>query len=288
MTSSMTAYANVQKQLDAGILCWEIKSVNHRYLDVSFRLPEAFRALETSVRPLLRTQLNRGKLECQLKFLEQTAKEQALVINNGLIDTLLDMANQLASLKQIENDLSVTTLLTWPNVIQTKEPDLHFLAEEAKLLFEEALQQLQAVRKNEGLALRGFLQNHLAKLALEVQAVKENLAQSKGQYREKLLKRLENLQLTVDPLRIEQEIALILTKADVNEELERLELHISEVAKVLIHDEASGRRLDFLMQELNREVNTLGSKIDSVALTQRVVEMKVLIEQMREQIQNIE
>lgn len=288
MTSSMTAYANVQKQVDAGNFCWEIKSVNHRYLDVSFRLPDAFRSLENSLRSILRARINRGKLECQLKFIEQANTNHSIIINEGLVDALLETAHQLASAKQVANDLTLSNLLLWPGVVQTTKPDLEFLAKEAELLFEDALLKLLEVRKTEGLALRRFMQNRLEKLSVEVRLVEEYLQTHAGQYKEKLLSRLENLQLTVDNPRIEQEIALIIARGDVSEELERLHIHSGEVVKILASEEASGRRLDFLMQELNREANTLGSKIDSGVLTQRVVEMKVLIEQMREQIQNIE
>lgn len=288
MTHSMTAFARVQKQLDAGVFCWEIKSVNHRYLDVSFRLPEAFRFLETSLRAMMRGKLSRGKLECQLKFQEIASDSQAMSINESLVNGLLEAGNRLATTKHLANDLSLTSLLTWPGVVQLTQPDIEALAKHAEQLFQDALTQLVKARKTEGMALQAHVQSRLEKLKTEVSHSKQQISLHAGQARDKLMARLQSLPLEFENSRIEQEIALMLTRMDISEELDRLESHIAEVAKALTSSEASGRRLDFLMQELNREANTLSSKSDSVALTQRAVEMKVLIEQMREQIQNIE
>lgn len=288
MTHSMTAFARVQKQLDAGIFCWEIKSVNHRYLDVSFRLPEAFRFLETSLRAMMRGKLSRGKLECQLKFQEVVANNQSMLINDNLVNSLLDAGNQLAAKWHLANDLSITAILAWPDVIHLTQPDSEVLASHAEALFEEALKELLLARKSEGEALKAHVLNRLEKLSIEVISAKQQTAFHRDEAREKLETRLQTLQLEVDNTRIEQEIALMLTRMDVSEELDRLQSHITEIAKALDGSEAAGRRLDFLMQELNREANTLSSKSDSVALTKSAVEMKVLIEQMREQIQNIE
>ncbi|KTC86042.1 MULTISPECIES: YicC/YloC family endoribonuclease [Legionella] len=288
MTHSMTAFARVQKQLDTGIFCWEIRSVNHRYLDVSFRLPDAFRFLETSLRAMLRDRLSRGKLECQLKFQDMTSDNQAMHINENLVNGLIDVGNKLSAAKHLANDLTLHAILTWPGVIQATQPDIEILGQYGEQLFGEALSQLIEVRKTEGQALQSLVQNRLLSLGSEVKNAKLYVTSNAEQARDKLLTRLRSLQLEVDSTRIEQEIALQLARLDVCEELDRLETHIVEVAKVLKNSEAAGRRLDFLMQELNREANTLSSKSDSVALTQSAVEMKVLIEQMREQIQNIE
>ncbi|KTD32997.1 putative stress-induced protein [Legionella nautarum] len=288
MTHSMTAFARVQKQLDTGIFCWEIRSVNHRYLDVSFRLPDAFRFLETSLRAMLRDHLSRGKLECQLKFQDMTSDNQVMHINENLVNGLIDAGNKLSAAKHLANDLTLNAVLTWPGVIQVTQPDIEILGRHAEQLFGEALIQLVAVRKTEGQALRSLVQNRLLSLGTEVKNAQLHIVSNTEQARDKLLTRLRSLQLEVDSTRIEQELALQLARLDVSEELDRLETHIAEVAKVLKSSEAAGRRLDFLMQELNREANTLSSKSDSVALTQSAVEMKVLIEQMREQIQNIE
>lgn len=288
MTHSMTAFARVQKQLDAGIFCWEIKSVNHRYLDVSFRLPEAFRFLETSLRTMIRGKLNRGKLECQLKFQEIASDNQPMLINESLVNGLIDAGNRLATTKHLANDLSLTSILAWPGVIQLTQTDIEALAKSAEQLFQDALTQLLAAREAEGLSLQEHIKNRLEKLSTEVKRARQEVTSHTGFARDKLMTRLGSLQIEIDSSRIEQEIALMLTRLDVSEELDRLQTHIAEVSKILNRSEAAGRRLDFLMQELNREANTLSSKSDSVALTQCAVEMKVLIEQMREQIQNIE
>ncbi|KTC77042.1 YicC/YloC family endoribonuclease [Legionella brunensis] len=288
MTHSMTAFARVQRQFDAGIFCWEIKSVNHRYLDVSFRLPESFRFLETSLRTLLRDKVSRGKLECQLKFQASVDCNQSMLINEKLVNDLLEAGEKLATKKFIANDLSLSTVLAWPGIVEVKQPDTELLGQQAEQLFEEALRQLLAVREAEGKALKTQIEIRLKKLDKEIQNSLEQVSTLGGQTRDKLFTRLNGLQLEVDNTRVEQEIALLIARADVSEELDRLQIHVKEVAKALGSNEVAGRRLDFLMQELNREANTLSSKSDSIALTQSAVEMKVLIEQMREQIQNIE
>ncbi|CDZ77667.1 hypothetical protein BN59_01957 [Legionella massiliensis] len=288
MTYSMTAFARVQKQFDTGVFCWEIRSVNHRYLDVSFRMPEAFRYLETPLRAMMRGNLSRGKLECQLKFQDVSTGSQAMHINDNLVNGLIEAGNKLAESKFLANDLSLTAVLGWPGVIEITQPDIEAQSKYVEQLFRDALTQLVQMRKTEGLALKAHIQNRLEKLAVEVKGAKQQAGISLAQTRDKLLTRLGTLSLEIDSSRIEQEIALMLARLDVSEELDRLETHLAEVAKSLEGSEAAGRRLDFLMQELNREANTLSSKSDSVALTQSAVEMKVLIEQMREQIQNIE
>lgn len=288
MTHSMTAFSRVQKQLDAGLFCWEIKSVNHRYLDLSFRLPEAFRFLENTLRSKMRGIINRGKLECQLKFQEIATDTQSMLINESLLNGLIEAGNKLAETKLLANDLTLSSVLAWPGVIQLTQPDIEQLGQQAEQLFQEALQQLAMTRKTEGQALQLHIQGRLDKLNEAVIAAKQLVTSHPEQLRDKLLKRLDSLKIEADTARVEQEIALMLARLDVSEELDRLQTHIIEVASALKGTEVAGRRLDFLMQELNREANTLSSKSDSAALTKIAVEMKVLIEQMREQIQNIE
>jgi uncharacterized protein (TIGR00255 family) len=288
MTYSMTAFASVQKQLDTGVLYWEIKSVNHRYLDVSFRLPEELRSLEGSLRSLMRAQLSRGKVECQCKFQAGSGEHQLMCIDEQLVNGLVKSANTLAKLKQLPYDLSLTTLLTWPGVVQLAQPDIATMAKQAEQLFQEALMALLAARKVEGEALKAHVQSRLQQLSDEVKTAKEQVISNEKQARSKLLSRLQALQFEVENSRIEQEVALMLSRMDVSEELDRLQTHITEVENALEASEASGRHLDFLMQELNREANTLSAKSESIALRQGAVTMKVLIEQMREQIQNIE
>jgi len=284
----MTAFSRVQNQFGSSLLCWELKSVNHRYLDVSFRLPESFRFLEVNLRNLLRGQISRGKLECQLKFNDLAGDTQTMTLNESLVSALVEMSEKLASSQQLANDLTVSQVLAWPGIVQSSQPDLDALSAQILQLFKEALTQLQAARLNEGNVLKEYIKARLHKLNDEIILTRELLTTISVQTREKLLARLQDLQLGVNEARIEQEIALMLARLDVSEELDRLQTHVNEVERTLDSDESVGRRLDFLMQELNREANTLSSKSDSAALTLNAVQMKVLIEQMREQIQNIE
>jgi uncharacterized protein (TIGR00255 family) len=284
----MTAFARMQNQLGNNVFCWELKSVNHRYLDVSFRLPEPFRFLENNLRNQLRGQLQRGKLECQLKVNDLTGENQTITLNEGLVKALLNAAHSLASSHQIADDLTVSHLLTWPGVVQSSQPDMSALEKQIEASFQEALTQLVAVRLAEGTILKEHIKSRAYLLQEEISCARNQVALLAEQSKEKLLNRLRAIQLEVIDARIEQEIALMLARLDVSEELDRLETHVQEVARTLDRDEAAGRRLDFLMQELNREANTLSSKSDSIVLTQHAVQMKVLIEQMREQIQNIE
>ncbi|KTD25036.1 putative stress-induced protein [Legionella israelensis] len=288
MTYSMTAFARTQKQLDDSILCWEIKSVNHRYLDVSFRVPEPFRFMEIELRSLLRNKLSRGKLECQLKYTDTGADKQSILVNKGLVTALMDAAQQLSSEQHIPNDLSASQILSWPGVVQANPPDTEMLSEQAKLIFQETLNQLITARKKEGQALRQHILQRLDHLGEKISQADGLVAIINEQLKDKLMTRLKAVDISVTDTRIEQEMALLIARMDVREELDRLHTHVNEVRLVLEHEQAAGRRLDFLMQELNREANTLGSKSDSVQLTRCAVEMKVLIEQMREQIQNIE
>ena len=288
MIHSMTAFARSQKQIDAGHLCWEIRSVNHRYLDLSFRMPESFRFLETTLRGSLRDKINRGKLECQLKYQDTTSDNQSMLINIGMVNALVDLSGQLASTHHVANDLSVSHILSWPGVVQAGQLDMDALGQQAVELFEEAIAQLAQARATEGSALKAHVESRLELLKAEVTQSKSILSSMTNQTKDKLLTRLQTVKMEVSEARVEQEIAMILARLDVSEELDRLDTHIKEVSRALNCDKIAGRRLDFLMQELNREANTLSSKSDSVILTQSAVEMKVLIEQMREQIQNIE
>lgn len=288
MIHSMTAFARSQKQIDAGHLCWEIRSVNHRYLDVSFRLPEAFRFIETTLRASLRDTIHRGKLECQLKYQDTSSNNQSMLINMGMVNALVDISSQLSSSHHLANDISVSHVLAWPGVVQMGQLDMEDLGQQAVLLFQDAVEQLSQARLTEGMSLKTHIEARLQGLGNEVSHSRSVVTTLAKQTKDKLLTRLHAVQIDVPEARVEQEIALILARQDVSEELDRLQTHIDEVRRALNSDKIAGRRLDFLMQELNREANTLSSKSDTVELIQSAVEMKVLIEQMREQIQNIE
>lgn len=288
MAHSMTAFARVQNQLNGSLLCWELRSVNHRYLDASFRLPDSFRPLETNLRHLLRGQIHRGKLECHLKISDMSGENAAMLINNGLVKALVDAGSAIASHHHLANDLTVSHILAWPGTIEAKAPDIDALSQQVQSTFQEALTQLLEARLTEGTVLREHIEARLYHLNNEINQARTQVALISVQTREKLLNRLQQIQIEISETRIEQEIALLLARLDVSEELDRLQTHLNEVARTLECESVAGRRLDFLMQELNREANTLSSKSDSVVLTQHAVQMKVLIEQMREQIQNIE
>lgn len=288
MIHSMTAFARSQKQVETGLLCWEIRSVNHRYLDLSFRMPEPFRFIETALRALVRDKISRGKLECQLKIQTINSNSQAMLINMGMVNALIDISTQLSSTHHLANDLNVSQVLSWPGVIQENSTDMDELGHVAIALFKETILDLRHARQVEGNALKEHVQGRLQCLELEVNRSRELVSLLAQQSKDKLLSRLHAVKMEVSEDRVAQEIAVILARQDVSEELDRLQTHIKEVGRSLSCDTIAGRRLDFLMQELNREANTLSSKSDSVELTQSAVEMKVLIEQMREQIQNIE
>lgn len=288
MIRSMTAFARVQKQLDVAQLCWEIRSVNHRYLDVSFRLPEAFRFLEPQLRNALKDTIYRGKLECQLKYQDNNTQNESMLINMGIVNALVNLGNQLSSSHQLANDLNVSKVLSWPGVVQVAQCDMDDLGPHVLSLFNEAVTQLAQFRSTEGQALKQHIETRLQALSGEVDRAKSIVQSMASHSKDKLLTRLHTVQMDVPEGRVEQEIALLLTRLDVTEELDRLHTHVIEVKKALNTSHSAGRRLDFLMQELNREANTLSSKSDSSELTQSAIEMKVLIEQMREQIQNIE
>lgn len=284
---SMTGFAKVQGFVGKAELCWELRTVNHRYLDVSFRLPEAWRFLEMDLRSALRTYVTRGKLECQLKWLESPG-EVSLTLNHDLLSALLDLGKDTAKTFDVKNDLSLSSLLSWPQMLTIKQANLELYKEEVLSLFHQAILTLQAVRKKEGEALKQQVNQRLQALYGEIKHAELILAGMPTSLRDKLMARLQALPLETDAARFEQELVILLTKMDASEELDRLRMHADEVAHNLSLKTANGRRLDFLMQELNREANTLSSKSDNIVLTQHAVEMKVLIEQMREQIQNIE
>jgi len=288
MVCSMTAFSRIQSDECDRLLCWELKSVNHRYLDVSFRLPEAFRFLEPTFRSLFRGKLHRGKIECHLKIMDGLTTDAALEIDTGLLQSLLSAGEALSTDYHLANDLSVSHVITWPNLLHTKPMAVEALGADVAALFEKAVLQLIVSRKTEGSALLDVVKIRLQALGEEVAHAHIQAKEAIKKSREKLLTRLDALNLSVSDTRLEQELALMLTRLDVSEELDRLSAHCAEVFSVFERNEPIGKRLDFLMQELNREANTLGSKSDSVALTQHAVQMKVLIEQMREQIQNIE
>jgi len=287
MTHSMTAFARQEYNGPYGTLTWEIRSVNHRYLEPHLRLPENLRGLESSVRDTLRKQLSRGKVECSLKLAE-TGSQEATGINSERAQQVITMAEQLANMLQQPAPLNPLELLQYPGVISSPEIDTDSLQADALRLFSVTLEQLKANRAREGSELARLIEERLAGIEQEIRTLGEAIPGMLEQQRQKILDRCSEISLEIDPQRLEQELVLLAQRSDVAEELDRLQTHLREVRHILNSGNAVGRRLDFLMQELNREANTLGSKAIDVRTTQASVNIKVLIEQMREQIQNIE
>ncbi|MFV8782994.1 YicC/YloC family endoribonuclease [Microbulbifer sp. SA54] len=282
---SMTSFGRAEVNFSTGTAVWEMRSVNHRYLEPHFRLPEAARALEPKLRELLRKTLNRGKVEMNLNLKASSGEVTGLQVNQALVEELVKAARQVAPESQPLNPLEV---LKWPGVIAEPETDADEQASAILTGFQQALTQMVDNREREGAELAGFIEARLVGIDEQVAQVRKLLPQILQNQREKLRSRLEELLEEIDKDRIEQEIALLAQKADVDEELDRLEAHINETRRVLKNGGPIGRRLDFLMQEFNREANTLSSKAVVTDTTQAAVELKVLIEQMREQVQNIE
>lgn len=287
MVHSMTAFARNEQATAHGTLSWELRSVNHRYLEPHLRLPEAFRDLEGAVREALRQGLSRGKVECTLRFAEETAGKQ-LQVDSERARQLIAAAEQVAGLIQQPAPLNPLEVLAWPGVLVADSADPQALNTAALKLFDQALGELKAGRAREGAELAKLLNERLDSILDEVAALRELVPQMLAGQRAKIETRFAEMQAELDPQRLEQELVLLAQKSDVAEELDRLSTHVSEVRRVLKAGGAAGRRLDFLMQELNREANTLGSKAFDPRSTQAAVNLKVLIEQMREQVQNIE
>ncbi|MDH0623416.1 YicC family protein [Pseudomonas indoloxydans] len=287
MVHSMTAFARHEQATAHGTLSWELRSVNHRYLEPHLRLPEAFRDLEGAVREALRQGLSRGKVECTLRFAEENAGKQ-LQVDSERARQVIAAAEQVAALIQQPAPLNPLEVLAWPGVLVADSADPQALNAAALKLFDQALSELKAGRAREGAELAKLLNERLDSILEEVAALRELVPQMLAGQRQKIETRFAEMQAELDPQRLEQELVLLAQKSDVAEELDRLSTHVSEVRRVLKAGGAAGRRLDFLMQELNREANTLGSKAFDPRSTQAAVNLKVLIEQMREQVQNIE
>ena len=288
MTLSMTAFSRQQQEQEWGSLTWEIRSVNHRYLETSVRLPESLRALENGVREAVRKRLTRGKVECALRFQSEAKVSSDLHLNTKLIQQLVQANIEIEQITGTSVSLNNMELLRWPGVIEEQDFDKTSIEKQALSLFSAALDDLVATREREGAELQGFIQQRIDSVREIVVSIRNKMPEILAKQKQNILDRLADLQAELEPSRLEQEVSLLTQKADVEEELDRLDSHLNEVERVLGAKGQKGRRLDFLMQELNREANTLSSKSIVVETTVNAVELKVLIEQMREQIQNIE
>lgn len=288
MLKSMTAYASLTESGPAGVFTWEIRSVNHRYLDFQARLPEEFRALEAPLRDRVRQVLSRGKVDASLRFAQDPALTSAAPgLNRDLAQALIQRLGELEALAG-GGQIDLVRLLQWPGVLIEPQPDLDEARAQALALFDRSLAMLDEARAREGEAIAEMIRARLDALGEQVEVLRAHLPEVRTAVARRLEQRLAELQVECEPGRVEQELALVLTRLDVDEELDRLEAHLAEIRRLLESDGPVGRRLDFMMQELNREANTLGSKTVSGTTSGAAVELKVLIEQMREQIQNVE
>jgi len=288
MLHSMTGFARESVETALGTLTWEIRAVNHRYLDVQFKLPEDLRPKEQAFRQQASATLGRGKVECGLYFRRAVDQQTEMQIDTDLVELLGHRISELSAKLPATAAINPIEILRWPGVMKQPEIDAEPLFGEATTLLDTALQAINVMRQSEGGRIEEMLESRCAEIAGIAKAVRKRMPEVLAASRAKQRERIEKLDVEADPARLEVELALIAQKIDVDEELDRLESHLVEIRSAIAGEKAVGRRLDFLMQELNREANTLGSKSADTETTKAAVDLKVLIEQMREQIQNVE
>jgi uncharacterized protein (TIGR00255 family) len=284
----MTGFSTAEARVGSFRLVWEIRSVNHRFLELAFRLPEDLRAVEPECRDLVAAVVKRGKVDCTLKMStdDRSAVPGAMVA--GSLETLRALEEQVRRVFYDARPLTAQEVLRWPGVLAEPARNVEVLGEAVKACLTAALRALAETRGREGARLVEMLEKRNTGITALVTAIKPQLDGLQLRHRERLRERLQRLDVQADPERLEQELALVAQRVDVAEEIDRLASHVAEIQAILGRDEPVGRRLDFVIQELNREANTFASKVQEEALTRAAVELKVLIEQMREQVQNLE
>jgi uncharacterized protein (TIGR00255 family) len=283
----MTAFSRQELQSEQGDLTWEVRSVNQRYLEVALRLDDSFRSLEMQIRKMFANKLGRGKIDAVLRY-KKPQQQAGFEIDQDLAKSVIKGCNELGEFADDSAPVDMLRVLQWPGVIVADTLDQAELNKSVLDTLKKAIDELVTVRETEGTALQAMILHRCEEIEAIAKATRQRLPEILEQQRNKVQTRLDELQLELDNDRLEQEMVMLAQKTDVAEELDRLESHVIEVRNVIARDEPVGRRLDFLMQELNREANTLGSKSIDTDTTRYSVELKVLIEQMREQIQNIE
>lgn len=292
MLKSMTAFSRVQQSSESGEIVWEIKSVNHRYLETGYKLPDDFKLLEPEIRQQVNKHIQRGKLDISLRYKLVQHDSDAIQLNTDLVKTIRKVEQDVLAIVHEGHSMSVSEILRWPGVVDEADRDFKPLQQLAINSLDAALTQLVESRGREGKALHEMIASRCQQVRSIVKQVQQRRPEVLEAIRQKwsnqLNDKLAQWSDSTDPGRLEQELAILAQKIDVEEELDRLHAHVDEVESVLERDEAVGRRLDFLMQELNREANTLSSKSQDSETTRLSVDLKVLIEQMREQVQNIE
>ena len=288
MLHSMTGFARQSVDTEFGALTWELRAVNHRYLDVQFKLPDEFRPQEQAFRQQVGDSLKRGKIECAFRFRRGLDASSEMQLNDELVKLLSTRLASIASVLHDADKVDPIDILRWPGVIQQSEIEVEPLFQAISDLLTKSIEAMLAMRASEGLRIASMLESRCADIASLATSVRARMPKVLDAVRKKQQERIDRLDVDANPERLELELALIAQKIDVDEELDRLDSHIAEIRETLAKDEPVGRRLDFLMQELNREANTLGSKSVDAEVSKISIELKVLIEQMREQVQNIE
>ena len=288
MPHSMTGFASAEARVGSFRLVWEIRSVNHRFLELGFRLPEELRAVEPDCRDLVATAVKRGKVDCTLKIAAATGADAPRETVPAAMAALRGLEDQARAVFPSAEPLTTHEVLRWPGVLEEPAQRVEELGEPITKCLGAALRALGEARGREGARIVEMLAKRNAGITALIALVKPQLDGLSSRYRDRLRERLAKLDVRAEPERLEQELALVAQRADVAEEIDRLASHVAEIEAILARDEPVGRRLDFLIQELNREANTFASKVQEEALTRAAVEIKVLIEQMREQVQNLE
>ncbi len=288
MLNSMTGFAREAVDLPFGTLTCELRAVNHRYLDVQFRLPEELRPREIELRRQVAAVVKRGKVECSMHLRRAISENEEITLNQELVQQLAARAQELSGLLPETHALNPVDILRWPGVVQEPDIEAEPLFKASSEVLATTLHELGEMRANEGARILDMLEARCAEILDIASGVRKRIPDVLEAVRLKQRERIDKLDVEADPARLETELALIAQKLDVEEELDRLMSHVSEIRDVLKKSEPVGRRLDFLMQELNREANTLGSKSADTETTKAAVDLKVLIEQMREQVQNVE
>lgn len=288
MLSSMTGFAHSESSGEFGTLICELRAVNHRYLEISVRLPDELRSLEAGIRERLQAGINRGKLECSLRWRRSGQTAEGPQVNEEFAKQLIAKISEVEHWMHNAARFTVMDLLHWPGVVVEPEQDMTALSTSVMDLVKQTLDELRQARHREGQHIQGLLRSRLEQVQVQVGFVRQRRPQVVQSLQDKLRGRIAELDLDCDPGRLEQELVMQAQRLDVAEELDRLDGHCKEMLRILGTDEPMGRRLDFLMQEFNREANTLSAKSHDLETTQAAVELKVLIEQMREQIQNLE
>ena len=288
MIFSMTGYANTSRELGGVSLTLDLRAVNHRYLEAQFRMPDELRVVEPQLRELIASKLSRGKVDCRIQMNVQAGAQTTLTLNQALVEQLLALSRQVRSISPDAGELKVGELLRWPGALATDDVPAELLQQTVVEMLNQSLDDFSASRQREGAKLADIILQRVAKMEVLVDEVEPKIPALVTAYQEKIGARLREAMVNVEDDRIRQEFAMFAQKIDVDEEVGRLRTHLGELKRILKTGGSVGKRLDFLMQELNREANTLGSKSVAADVSQISMELKVLIEQMREQIQNIE